>query len=133
MNQNPEEENQRLTEIIAKQSQVIKRIKRHGRGEFEQQFRNWVYKVLDGGFKNYITDHGGSNSVGGARASILKRIVGNLCSSGVRREYIRRVIKLEREIIDELEGLVEKSEETEEEQETGEPECDPPGEDGKAD
>ncbi len=133
MGQNLEEENQRLTEIVAKQSKIIKRIKRHGREEYEQQFRKWVYGILDGGFKNYITDHGGDNAVGGARGSILKRMVGNLCSIDRRREFMRRVIKLEREIIDEIEGIVEKNEKAENEKETGGPECDPPGEDGKAD
>ena len=75
---------------------------RKSRGQMEKDLRLYVHDIINGSVQDCINQHGNPTLMG-AKASLLKRIEGQLCAPHVRRRLIEKILDCEREALEEAE------------------------------
>ncbi|KKN81535.1 hypothetical protein LCGC14_0317940 [marine sediment metagenome] len=106
-----DEETEALRERVKYLEAFVKALKwARGRGQPENELNNYIHDLVNGSIQDCVNQHG-NQMILSAKASLLKRIQGQLCSPHVRRKLVEKILDCERETIKEADGLLSQGEE----------------------
>lgn len=88
----------------------LKGARTRGRDQPETELYNYIHDLVNGSIQDCVNQHG-NQAIQSVRASLLKRIQGQLCSPHVRRKLVGKILDCEREAIKEADDLLSQGEE----------------------